>query len=58
MPISVLTLTSVFTELVTPSDQVIAACGSAKVLSPSISISTGGPSETSATFPVPESSML
>jgi hypothetical protein len=47
-------LTSVFTALATPCDQVIAACGSANVLSPSISISTGGPSETSATSPVPE----
>ena len=55
---NVFRLTSVFTELETPSDQVIAACGSAKVSVPSSSISTGGPSETSATVPVPESSML
>ena len=31
LPMNVFRLTSVFTELVTPSDQVIAACGSAKV---------------------------
>ena len=55
---NVFRLTSALTELETPSDQVIAACGSANVLSPSISIITGGPSVTSATVPVPESSML
>src|SRR5688572_6967274 len=41
LPISVFRFTSVFTELVTPSDQVIAACGSANVSVPSRSSITG-----------------
>ena len=57
-PIRVFRFTSVFTAVCTPLDHVIAACGSVNAVSPSSSSSIGGPSESSATHPVPASSRL
>src|SRR5438132_1425284 len=57
-PIRVLRLASTFTWVWTPADQVIAAWASANVGALATSRSTGGPSERTATQPVPLSAML
>src|SRR5687768_15032276 len=57
-PISVLRFTSVFIEVLTPDDHVIAACASAYVGAEATLRRTGGPSERIATQPVPWSAVL
>src|SRR4051812_39362119 len=57
-PIKVFRFASVFTCVCRPLDQVIAAWGSQNVGTAPVSRRTGGPSETTATQPVPESDML
>src|SRR3954468_2781993 len=59
LPISDFMFTSVFRWVWRLLDQVIAACGSQKVgVSAEVWRSTGGPSETIATQPLPDSAML
>src|SRR6478609_7108692 len=58
LPIRSFIFTLALTEVVTPDDQVIAACGSAKVGACATLSSTGGPSERMATQPVPCSAVL
>src|SRR3954447_19721270 len=53
LPIRSFILTLALTDVVTPDDHVIAACGSAKVGAWATLSSTGGPSERIATQPVP-----
>src|SRR5918999_957414 len=57
-PMSVLRLTSVFIDVVTPDDHVIAAWASANVGAVATFSRTGGPSDRIATQPVPESEGL
>src|SRR5690349_2902035 len=57
-PISDFMFTSVFRWVVRLLDQVIAACGSQNVGASPVWSSTGGPSETTATQPEPDSAML
>src|SRR4051812_42605368 len=58
LPIRSFILTLALTDVVTPEDHVIAACGSAKVGAVATLSSTGGPSERIATQPVPCSAVL
>jgi hypothetical protein len=53
LPIRSFIFTLVLIEVDTPDDQVMAACGSAKVGACATLRSTGGPSERMATHPVP-----
>ena len=55
---SVLRLASVFTLVRTPLDQVMAACRLQNVGASAAFSSTGGPSDTTATQPLPDSAML